>query len=165
MPSTTISHPSYQCRIIITSSTMKKNMRCFQPSMCMPRCVLSTPALISVSQWFNVASIPWSPIARRLLCRPLTGVSKWKETDPFQKGYTTDSPSTWEIIKCVEEVVKVKGISMAQVSLAWTMSKPGELIYVFSDDTDVLIEYGILGVTAPIIGTTSLDNLYDLLGR
>jgi len=95
----------------------------------------------------------------------LTGVSKRKETDPFQKGYTTDSPSTREIIKRVEEVAKVKGISMAQVSLAWTMSKPGELIYVFSDDMDVLIEYGILGVTAPIIGTTSLDNLYDLLGR
>ncbi|KAL9708761.1 hypothetical protein Ac2012v2_007916 [Leucoagaricus gongylophorus] len=94
--------------------------------------------------WFNVASIPWSPIARGLLCRPLTGVSKRKETDPFQKGYTTDSPSTREIIKRVEEVAKVKGISMAQVSLAWTMSKPG--------------------VTAPIIGTTSLDNLYDLLG-
>ena len=54
---------------------------------------------------------------------------------------------------------------MAQVSLAWTISKPGELIYVFSDDMDVLIEYGILGVTAPIIGTTLLDNLYDLLGR
>ena len=59
----------------------------------------------------------------------------------------------------------MKGISMAQVSLAWTISKPGELIYVFSDDMDVLIEYGILGVTAPIIGTTLLDNLYDLLGR
>lgn len=127
-------------------------------------CVLFTSALISTSQWFNVASIPWSPIARGLLCRPLTEVSKRKETDPIQKGYTTDSPFTQEIIRRVGEVAKAKGISMAQVSLAWVMSKPGELIYVFSDDIDGLIEYAISGVTAPIIGTTSLDNLYDLLG-
>ena len=164
MPSTTSLHPSYQCRIITTSSTVKKNARCSRPSMYVPGCVLFTSALISTSQWFNVASIPWSPIARGLLCRPLTEVSKRKETDPIQKGYTTDSPFTQEIIRRVGEVAKAKGISMAQVSLAWVMSKPGELIYVFSDDIDGLIEYAISGVTAPIIGTTSLDNLYDLLG-
>ena len=94
----------------------------------------------------------------------MTEVTKRKETDRAQKGYTTDSPFTQEIIKRVEEVAKAKGVSMAQLSLAWIMSKPGELIYVFSDVMDALIEHDILGVTAPIIGTTSLDNLYDLLG-
>ncbi|KAJ3572987.1 hypothetical protein NP233_g2725 [Leucocoprinus birnbaumii] len=95
-------------------------------------------------KWFGVGSIPWSPIARGLLCRPLTESTIRKETDQFQKGYTVDSPATQEIIKRVEEIAKKKGASMAQISLAWVMSKPG--------------------VTAPIVGTTSLNNLHDLIG-
>ena len=45
----------------------------------------------------------------------------------------------------VEEIAQKKNASMAQVALAWIMSKPG--------------------VTAPIIGTTSLKNLEDILGE
>ena len=44
----------------------------------------------------------------------------------------------------VEELAKRKGVSMAQIAMAWVLSKPG--------------------VTAPIVGTTSLANLEDLLG-
>ena len=44
----------------------------------------------------------------------------------------------------VEEVAKKKQISMAQVAMAWMLAKPG--------------------VTAPIVGTTSLHNLKDLIG-
>lgn len=44
----------------------------------------------------------------------------------------------------VEEIAKKKGISMAQVSVAWCLAKEG--------------------VTAPIVGTTKLDNLKDILG-
>ena len=45
----------------------------------------------------------------------------------------------------LEEVSKKKGASMAQIALVWSMAQ------------DV--------VTAPIVGTTSLDNLMDLLGQ
>jgi len=44
----------------------------------------------------------------------------------------------------VEEISKKKGVSTAQVALAWSMSKDG--------------------VTAPIVGTTSLKNLEDIIG-
>ncbi len=44
----------------------------------------------------------------------------------------------------VEELAKRKGVSMAQISTAWIMARPG--------------------VTAPIVGTTSLKNLEDILG-
>lgn len=44
----------------------------------------------------------------------------------------------------VEELAKRKGVSMAQIAMAWVLAKPG--------------------VTAPIVGTTSLANLEDLLG-
>lgn len=45
----------------------------------------------------------------------------------------------------VEELAKKKGVTMAQISLAWIMAKPG--------------------VSAPIIGTTNLSNLEDVLGQ
>ena len=43
----------------------------------------------------------------------------------------------------VEELSKRKGVSMAQISLAWILAKPG--------------------VTAPIVGTTSVEKLADLI--
>ena len=43
----------------------------------------------------------------------------------------------------VESIAKIRGISMAQVALAWSIAQPF--------------------VTAPIIGTTSLEKLDDLI--
>ncbi|KAI0355232.1 Aldo/keto reductase [Trametes cingulata] len=91
---------------------------------------------------FGVGSIPWSPLARGKLTRPLTADSKRSKTDPFMALYNSEATET--IINRVEELAKKKGVSMAQLSLAWIMSKPG--------------------VTAPIIGTTNLSNLEDILG-
>ncbi|TFY57636.1 hypothetical protein EVJ58_g6905 [Rhodofomes roseus] len=51
---------------------------------------------------------------------------------------------TADIVNRVEEISKKKGVSMAQVAIAWSLSKDG--------------------VTAPIVGTTSLKNLEDIIG-
>lgn len=45
----------------------------------------------------------------------------------------------------VEALAEKKGVSMAQIAVAWVLSKPG--------------------VTAPIIGSTSLKNLEDIIGE
>ena len=58
--------------------------------------------------------------------------------------YYPSLPGSVEINKRVEEVANKKGVSMAKVSIAWMLSKPG--------------------VTAPIVGTTSLKNLEDIIG-
>ncbi|CAA7259017.1 unnamed protein product [Cyclocybe aegerita] len=92
---------------------------------------------------FGVGSIPWSPLARGLLTRPVSGQSKRGDTDWFISRYS-EAPGTNEIIGRVEEVAKKRGISMAQVSIAWILSKDG--------------------VSAPIVGTTSLKNLEDIIG-
>lgn len=93
-------------------------------------------------QLFGVGSIPWSPIARGLLTRPLSAQSVRGNTDWFigryQQGATND------IINRVEEVAKKKGVSMAQVATAWVLSKEG--------------------VTAPIVGSTNLGHLKDVIG-
>ncbi|GBE82879.1 Aldo keto reductase [Sparassis latifolia] len=91
---------------------------------------------------FGVGSIPWSPLGRGVLARPLTENSKRGETDFFQKNY--NGVGTPEIVKRVEEISKKRGISMAQVAIAWCLAKDG--------------------VSAPIVGTTSLDNLKDIIG-
>ncbi|KII87981.1 hypothetical protein PLICRDRAFT_42549 [Plicaturopsis crispa FD-325 SS-3] len=92
---------------------------------------------------FGVGSIPWSPLARGLLTRPLQDHSTRGDTDWFIKMYQK-GPGTTETVNRVDEIAKKKGISMAQVAVAWTLSKPG--------------------VSAPIIGSTSLKHLADIIG-
>ncbi|KAG6860274.1 hypothetical protein C0995_013419 [Termitomyces sp. Mi166 len=91
---------------------------------------------------FGVGAIPWSPLARGLLTRPLKEQTKRGETDWFVKRYL-NAAGTPEIIKRVEELATKKGLSMAQIAVLWSLSKEG--------------------VTAPIVGTTSLKNLEDLI--
>ncbi|KAI0761512.1 aryl-alcohol dehydrogenase [Trametes elegans] len=94
---------------------------------------------------FGVGSIPWSPLARGLLARPLSAQKDTKRgtTDLFIGAYNKEGSGTPEILKRVEELANKKGVSMAQISIAWILSKDG--------------------VTAPIVGTTSLDNLKDII--
>ncbi|KAF9485933.1 aryl-alcohol dehydrogenase [Pholiota conissans] len=91
---------------------------------------------------FGVGSIPWSPLARGLVTRPLTEKTKRGETDWTINRYL-DAPGTTEILSRVEEIAKKRDISMAQVGIAWVLSKDG--------------------VSAPIVGTTSLKNLEDII--
>ncbi|TFK22273.1 Aldo/keto reductase [Coprinopsis marcescibilis] len=91
----------------------------------------------------GVGSIPWSPLGRGLLTRPLNVETTRGNSDRMIKNYH-GGESTDRIVNVVEKIAKARGISMAQVALAWVLARPG--------------------VTAPIVGTTSLENLYDLLG-
>ncbi|KAF4611802.1 hypothetical protein D9613_003719 [Agrocybe pediades] len=92
---------------------------------------------------FGVGSIPWSPLARGILTRPISEqTTKRVSEDPLVK-IMMGRPGVTEIVNRVEEVAKKRGISMAQVAVAWVLSKDG--------------------VTAPIVGTTSLKNLEDTI--
>ncbi|KZP19038.1 Aldo keto reductase [Athelia psychrophila] len=86
-----------------------------------------------------------SPLARGLLTRPLGEHASTKRgaIDRMINKYTQFEGDK-EIVNRVEALAKKKNASMAQVALAWVMQKDG--------------------VTAPIVGTTSLENLQDLLG-
>ncbi|KAJ3557518.1 hypothetical protein NM688_g1432 [Phlebia brevispora] len=92
---------------------------------------------------FGVGSVPWSPLARGLLTRPLSEqkATSRGQTDRFVKGYSGGGSP--DIINRVEELAKKKGATMAQIALAWNFAKEG--------------------VTAPIVGTTSLKNLEELI--
>ncbi|KAI0049042.1 Aldo/keto reductase [Auriscalpium vulgare] len=93
---------------------------------------------------FGVASIPWSPLGRGLLARPPDQEkTKRGAFDRWHAMYLENSGGE-KIIHRVAKLAKEKGVTMGQLSLAWIMAKDA--------------------VAAPVVGTTSLDNLYDLLG-
>ena len=65
----------------------------------------------------------------------------------------------------VEELSKKKGVTMAQVATAWCISKPGNasVLCVSLLLSEVFTRFP--GVGAPIIGTTSLQNLQEAIGE
>ncbi|KAF8754495.1 Aldo kereductase [Rhizoctonia solani] len=97
--------------------------------------------MIPTLKMFGVGMIPWSPLSQGILSRP------YEETT--LRAQTSHSAQLWKKRKKTTkkssfEDSKARDISMAQVAVAWCLSK------------DV--------VTAPIVGTTSLANLQDLIG-
>ncbi|KAF7327924.1 Aldo-ket-red domain-containing protein [Mycena kentingensis (nom. inval.)] len=96
---------------------------------------------------FGVSAIPWSPLARGALTRPLAGQLEGKETARGESD-TAMPPSTYtqslgnqKVIERVEEIATKRGVKMAQIGIAWLLSKEG--------------------VSAPIVGTTSLKYLAE----
>jgi len=91
---------------------------------------------------FGVGSIPWSPLARGALTHPLGERTIRSDNDRFHDTYLKE-PCNQETVKRVEEIANKRGASMAQISLAWILTK------------DV--------VSAPVVGATSLEKLKDLI--
>jgi len=91
----------------------------------------------------GIGVIPWSPLARGRLARPWQSVTtKRLETDQFGKGmYEPHADADRRVVETLETVAGSRGASMAQVALAWLLSKPG--------------------ISAPIVGATKPHHLED----
>jgi aryl-alcohol dehydrogenase-like predicted oxidoreductase len=102
------------------------------------------PEMVPQCLDMGVGLLPWSPLARGLLTRPGTGRSETRraETDMLTSDFYGE-PNR-EIIETVEEIAVDRGIPMAQVALAWLLSRPG--------------------VTAPVVGATRPGHLADAIG-
>jgi aryl-alcohol dehydrogenase-like predicted oxidoreductase len=94
----------------------------------------------------GIAILPWSPLARGFL----TGKYRRGET-PQSPRYASDErlarryfkPEDYDIVEVVETVAKEKGVSPAQIALAWLLHK---------------------GVTCPIIGATKTAHVEEAVG-
>jgi aryl-alcohol dehydrogenase (NADP+) len=94
----------------------------------------------------GIAIIPWSPLARGFL----TGKYKRGEI-PRTPRYQSDKPlaeryfkpEDYDVMETVQAVAKEKGVTSAQVSLAWLLQK---------------------GVTSPIIGATKVEHIEEAVG-
>ena len=86
--------------------------------------------------------IPWSPLARGLLARaqrPDTSTATARADTDTLTARLYDHPGDDAVLAALREVAENHGVSPAEVSLAWLLSKPA--------------------VTAPIIGVTRLAHL------
>ena len=94
----------------------------------------------------GVGVIPWSPLARGLLAGSRTSsgerLTQRSNTDAYVDSlYRPDLDVP--VVDRVAEVAAERGVSAAQVALAWLLHKPG--------------------VTAPIVGATKLAHVEDAL--
>jgi aryl-alcohol dehydrogenase-like predicted oxidoreductase len=94
----------------------------------------------------GVGVIPWSPLARGLLAgnRTMSGerLTTRANNDAFADALY-DPAHDAPIIDRLAEVAAARGVSRAQVALAWLLHRPG--------------------ITAPIVGATKLEHLEDAL--
>jgi aryl-alcohol dehydrogenase (NADP+) len=87
----------------------------------------------------GVGSIPWSPLARGRLTRPWDAQTNRSESDEFGRSLYSDSDRP--IVEAVLAIAQKRGVSPAQVALAWVLTNPV--------------------VSSPIVGATKSEHLAD----
>jgi aryl-alcohol dehydrogenase-like predicted oxidoreductase len=89
----------------------------------------------------GVGTIVWSPLARGRLARDNVATTNRSERDPLADMLYTEQASDAAIIKAVGRVADNRGVSRAQVALAWLRTNPV--------------------VVAPLIGATNQSHIDD----
>jgi aryl-alcohol dehydrogenase-like predicted oxidoreductase len=91
----------------------------------------------------GIGVLPWSPLARGRLARPWDAeTTKRSESDGYAKNlYAKTMEADKRVADRLGEVAAARGVPMAQVALAWLLSKPA--------------------ITSPIVGATKLHHLED----
>jgi aryl-alcohol dehydrogenase-like predicted oxidoreductase len=103
--------------------------------------------VIPAAQTFGFALIPWAPLCGGLLTGKYkrddqSAAGRWHGgKDNFDRRVT---PEAFDVIEGVVALAEEKGCSPSQLALAWLAAQPG--------------------VTAPIIGPRTLDQVLDNLG-
>jgi aryl-alcohol dehydrogenase (NADP+) len=92
----------------------------------------------------GLAVVPWSPLARGFLTgsrrREDYGDTVRARTDAYARGLYYQ-PSDFDVVERITEVARQRGVSNAQVALAWVLQQPG--------------------ITAPIVGASKTIQLDD----
>ena len=92
----------------------------------------------------GIGVIPWSPQARGKLSRDWDYSSIRTQTDEaFGRLFAKTEEADKKVADRVAEVATARGVSRAQIALAWLLSRPV--------------------ITAPIVGATKLHHLDDAI--
>jgi aryl-alcohol dehydrogenase-like predicted oxidoreductase len=89
----------------------------------------------------KIAVIPWSPLARGVLTRPRENQHDTDRSQSDAFGKTLYSEKDYQTVDRVTELAKKRGVSNAQIAMAWVLSKPV--------------------ITSPIIGASKPGHLED----
>lgn len=92
----------------------------------------------------NIAVLPWSPLARGRLTRPWGETTARTASDEYGSTlYARSEENDGAIAQRVAAIADARGVSRAQIALAWLLAKPV--------------------VTSPIIGASRAEQLADLV--
>jgi len=105
--------------------------------------------LIPMAQAYGYGIIPWSPLASGILTGKYKRDGSAPEGSRLEPGNgrhdkLMENDKAFDLIEALTKMAEEKGKSVSQVALAWVRTRPG--------------------VTAPIIGPRTLDQLEDNLG-
>ena len=101
-----------------------------------------------MAQTYGFALIPWSPLAGGLLTgkytrsNPSPEGARYSELNPRFQARKTDE--VYDVVEELAPLAQSKGVTLAQFALAWCIQQPG--------------------VTSPIIGPRTMEQLEDNLG-
>jgi aryl-alcohol dehydrogenase-like predicted oxidoreductase len=95
------------------------------------------PELLAMCGDMGVGLIPYSPNGKGRLARPVGEQSHRSNTDKVVQAF--DSPYDEPVINAVQKLAEARGVSMAQIALAWVLRNPL--------------------VSAPIVGATKPNHL------
>jgi aryl-alcohol dehydrogenase-like predicted oxidoreductase len=97
------------------------------------------PELMAMCGDMGVGLMPYSPNGKGRLARPAGEQSHRSSTDKVVKAF--DSPYDEPVIDAVQRLAEARGVSMAQIALAWVLRNPL--------------------VSAPIVGATKPNHLAE----
>ncbi|MEU4176437.1 aldo/keto reductase [Streptomyces sp. NPDC026589] len=80
------------------------------------------PELMAMCGDMGVGLVPYSPNGKGRLARPVGEQSTRSRTDHVVQSF--DSPHDEPVINVVQQVAEARGVSMAQVALAWVLRNP-----------------------------------------
>ncbi|MFP4143559.1 MAG: aldo/keto reductase [Phycisphaeraceae bacterium] len=106
--------------------------------------------LVPMAQTYDLAILPWSPLAGGWLTGKYRRDAGWPEGARYGEGghkrtqKLAESDRAWAIAEAVAAMAEEKGCTPSQLALAWCMGQPG--------------------VTSPIAGPRTLAQLEDNLG-
>jgi aryl-alcohol dehydrogenase-like predicted oxidoreductase len=87
----------------------------------------------------GVGCVPYSPLGKGRLARPWGQHTQRGDTDQVARTFDLDLDQP--VVEAVQQVADERGVQMAQIAMAWVLSKPV--------------------VTAPIVGATKTHHLAD----
>jgi len=104
--------------------------------------------LIPMAQTYGMGLIPWSPLAGGFLTgkyqRGHSAPDNARIQTDANRGSMLDNDRAFDVVETLEAIAGDKGCTTAQLALAWCMNQPG--------------------ITSPIIGPRTMDQLKDNLG-
>jgi 1-deoxyxylulose-5-phosphate synthase len=99
------------------------------------------PELMAMCADMHVGLIPYSPQGKGRLARPWGQQSLRSTVDKVVQSF--DSPLDEPVVNAVQQIADARGVTMAQVALAWVLTNPG--------------------VSAPIVGATKTHHLPEAI--